>query len=132
MKFRFLSSPLYNLELSKSPQSSSICNHNLARGDLLDSRLSDQAIYVLWPLQIDGSDQVHLDHEPELVPRVEESTPSLLVYLDPQLVARDPRRRWSESRTGRLSARRSASGILRRRCNRGRARRSFAHCRSPY
>ena len=87
MKFRFLSSPLYNLESSRSPQSSSICNHNLARGDLLDSRLSGQAIYVLGPLQIDGSDQIHLDHEPELVPRVEESTPSLLVYLDPQLVA---------------------------------------------
>jgi hypothetical protein len=86
MKLRFLSSPLYNLELSKSPQSSSICNHNLARGDLRDPRLSGQAIYVLGPLQIDVSDQVHLDHEPELVPRVEESTPSLLVYLDPQWV----------------------------------------------
>jgi hypothetical protein len=113
MKFRFLSSPLYNLELSKSPQSSSICNHNLARGDLLDSRLSGQAIYVLGPLQIDGSDQVHLDHEPELVPRVEESTPSLIVYLDPQLVARDPRGGDADGRSpvlARLSGRRSASG----------------------
>jgi hypothetical protein len=27
-----------NLESSKSPQSSLICNHTLARGDLLDSR----------------------------------------------------------------------------------------------
>jgi len=32
---------------SKSPQSSSICNHTLARGDLLDSRLSVRTVYVL-------------------------------------------------------------------------------------
>ena len=33
-----------NLESSKSPQSSSICNHTLARGDLLDSRFSNNVV----------------------------------------------------------------------------------------
>jgi hypothetical protein len=42
-----------NLESSKSPQSSSICNHNLARGDLLDSRLSVRTVYVLSSYEAD-------------------------------------------------------------------------------
>ena len=38
------------LESSKSPQSSSICNHHLARGDLLDSRFSNNVgpSHVMW------------------------------------------------------------------------------------
>jgi hypothetical protein len=36
---------------SKSPQSSSICNHTLARGDLLDSRFSVNVVSFSRPMK---------------------------------------------------------------------------------
>jgi hypothetical protein len=48
-------------ESSKSPQSSSICNHNLPRGDLLDSRFSINVFsFSLNPLLSDPSFSINV------------------------------------------------------------------------